>query len=156
MGDEGAKPGRRGGGNGSIPPHNGRAHGHTHAHGSIIARAAHLTRATMAAVREAVGGGDGGRDDARKVGRRAEAAGTLRRAHRGACEHGLSRVRRVTSEGRRSSLRVRSRRQRTFCVCSEAARGGSSSGGAVAPIYANHPPQPAQCAEPRQVQPLEP
>ena len=37
----------------------------------------------------------------------------------------------------------------------EAARGGSRSGGAVAPISASHPPQPAQCAQPRQVYALE-
>ena len=40
--------------------------------------------------READDAGDGDRDDARAVGRRAEAAGALRCAFRGACKHGSS------------------------------------------------------------------
>ena len=56
---------------------------------------AHLAEAAAAGGGEVGGGGDGSGGDAREVGRRAEAAGTLRRARGGACQRGPSH----TSEG---------------------------------------------------------
>ena len=108
VGDEGGRRGRRGGGGGGIRPHNGHTHGHTCAHVSIFACAADLARAAVPTRGEAGGGGDGGSDDARDVGRRAEAAAAPRCVRGGACERGSSRHgQRAASRMRREGSRVR-------------------------------------------------
>ena len=78
MDDESARYGRRSGSSGGIQPHSGRTRGHTCTRASNFTRVAHLAQETAAAGREAGSGGDGGRDDAQVIGRRAEAAGALR------------------------------------------------------------------------------
>ena len=90
----GGRPVQRSGDGGGGRPRNGRARGHTHTHTAFFVCFAHLARAAPAGGAEVGGGVDGGGGNARDEGRRDGAVGGRHDARRGACEQGLSRVRR--------------------------------------------------------------